>query len=500
MAMPPRGHILAIDQGTTSTRAILFDVEGTARASANRELRQHYPHPGWVEHDPEQIWQDTITVVRAVLEKAGITPARVSAIGIANQRETTVLWDRKSGKPIANAIVWQDRRTAEICTRLRLGGHEGDIQKRTGLLIDPYFSATKIAWLLDNTEGARKRAEAGELAFGTIDTFLMWRLTGGHVHVTDATNASRTMLFNLNRQDWDEDLLSLFRVPHEILPEVHDCAGEFGTTEPDLFGGPIAIRGILGDQQAAVFGQCCFSPGMVKCTFGTGCFALVNTGDTAVFSQNKLLTTIAYRLDGQPTFAVEGSIFNAGAAVQWLRDGLQLIDSASATADLAAAANAESQVYLVPAFTGLGSPHWDSEARGAIFGLTRDTGPAEIARATLEAVCYQTRDLFLAMAHDGTKPPNVIRVDGGFAGNDWAMQFLADILGLIVERAEVEETTALGAAMLAGMRAGVSPGLDGLSVRWRCKQRFTPKMTNHVRDEKYTGWLNAVERTLTRTA
>lgn len=498
--MPEHDFVLAIDQGTTSTRAILFDAEGTSRASASRELQQHYPHPGWVEHEPEQIWQDTITVARAVLEKAGIAPACVAAIGIANQRETTVLWDRKSGMPIANAVVWQDRRTAEICAQLRLDGHEDDIQKRTGLLIDPYFSATKIAWLLDNTEGARKRAEAGELAFGTIDTFLLWRLTGGRAHVTDATNASRTMLFNLNSQDWDDDLLSLFDVPREILPEVCDSADEFGTTEPELFGAPIAIRSVLGDQQAAAFGQCCFSPGMVKCTFGTGCFALVNTGDAAVFSTNKLLTTVAYRLQREPTFAVEGSIFIAGAAVQWLRDGLRLIDNANATADLAAAANVESQVYLVPAFTGLGAPHWDSDARGALFGLTRDTGPAEIARATLEAVCYQTRDLFVAMARDGTDPPNAIRVDGGFAANDWAMQFLADILGLAVERAEVEETTALGTASLAGMQAGVSPGLDGLSARWRCKQRFTPNMTEDVRDEKYAGWLDAVERTLTRTA
>ena len=497
--MPQHDYVLAIDQGTTSTRAILFDAEGTSRASASRELQQHYPHPGWVEHEPEQIWQDTITVVRAVLEKAGIAPARVAAIGIANQRETTVLWDRKSGKPIANAVVWQDRRTAEICAQLRLDGNEDDIQKLTGLLIDPYFSATKIAWLLDNTEGARKRAEAGELAFGTIDTFLLWRLTGGRAHVTDATNASRTMLFNLISQDWDDDLLSLFDVPREILPEVRDCADEFGTTEPELFGAPIAIRSVLGDQQAAAFGQCCFSPGMVKCTFGTGGFALINTGKTPVFSQNKLLTTIAYRLLGRPTFAVEGSIFIAGAAVQWLRDGLQLIDNAHATADLAAAANVESQVFLVPAFTGLGAPHWDSDARGALFGLTRDTGPAEIARATLEAVCYQTRDLFVAMARDGTNPPNAIRVDGGFAANDWAMQFLADILGLVVERAEVEETTALGAASLAGMQASVSPGLDGLAARWRCKQRFTPNMTEHVRDQKYAGWLDAVDRTLTRT-
>ncbi len=493
--MPQPIYVLAIDQGTTSTRAILFDSEGAPIKIATRELTQHYPHPGWIEHDPEQIWADTVAVVRDVLEKSEVDIKQVAAIGIASQRETTILWDRKSGKPIANAIVWQDRRTAEACAQLKQSGQETDVQRRTGLLIDPYFSATKIAWLLDHTEGARKRAEAGELAFGTIDSFLVWRLTGGQMHVTDATNASRTMLFNLARQDWDDELLSMFDIPRALLPEVRDCADEFGATDPALFGAAIAIRGLAGDQQAAVFGQCCFSDGMVKCTFGTGCFALVNTGSTPVVSRNKLLTTVAYRLQGQPTYAVEGSIFIAGAAVQWLRNGLRMIDAARLSEDLAAAAKPESRVYFVPAFTGLGAPHWDSDARGALFGLRRDTGRPEIARATLEAVCYQARDLFVAMANDGAEPPSVLRVDGGFAANDWAMQFLSDILGLVVERPEIVETTALGVALLAGMQSGMFPQPKELSTRWRCKQRFKPMMPDSERDERYAGWLDAVART-----
>ena len=497
--MPRQDHVLAIDQGTTNTRAILFDGDGLPCATTGRELKQHFPNPGWVEHDPEQIWTDTVSVVREVLDVSQVDATRIAGIGIANQRETTILWDRESGTPIASAIVWQDRRTADACAQLKQSGHEPDVQRRTGLLVDPYFSATKIAWLLERTHGARARAEAGELAFGTVDSFLLWRLTGGQAHITDATNASRTMLFSLALQDWDDELLSLFRIPRALLPEIRDCAGEFGVTDPGLFGAPIPIRGLAGDQQAAMFGQCCFSDGMVKCTFGTGCFALVNTGSKAVESKNKLLTTVAYRLQGQPTYAVEGSIFIAGAAVQWLRDGLGLIDSAPATAELAAAANKASRVYLVPAFTGLGAPHWDSDARGALFGLTRDTGPAELARATLEAVCYQTRDLFVAMASDGAAPPNVLRVDGGFAANDWAMQFLSDVLGLVVERPEVIETTALGAALLAGMQAGVYPAPEKLSTRWRCKHRFVPNMADSERDERYAGWLDAVARTRSRS-
>ncbi len=496
--MPQQDYVLTIDQGTTSTRAILFDSDGLPSAAVSRELTQHFPHPGWVEHDPEEIWADTVSVVREALDHASIEAVRVAAIGITNQRETTIIWDRKSGKPIANAIVWQDRRTAETCVQLRQEGSEAEVQCRTGLLVDPYFSATKIAWLLDHTEGAR--AEAGELAFGTIDSFLLWQLTGGHVHATDATNASRTMLFNLALQDWDEELLSMLRIPRALLPEVHDCADEFGSSEPALFSSPIAVRGLAGDQQAAMFGQCCFSDGMVKCTFGTGCFALVNTGATPVMSHSKLLTTVAYRLQGQPTYAVEGSIFIAGAAVQWLRDGLGIIDAAHVTEDLAAAANAESRVYLVPAFTGLGAPHWDADARGALIGLTRDTGPPEIVRATLEAVCFQTRDLFVAMASDGADQLSVLRVDGGFSANDWAMQFLSDFLGLVVERPEVVETTALGAASLAGMQVGVYPGPEELSARWRCKQRFKPNMPESERDARYDGWLDAVARTRSRPA
>ena len=495
-------HVLAIDQGTTSTRAIVFDAGGHECARAQEELTQHFPSAGWVEHDPEEIWRATLSVAREALAKleakAGVGAGGIAGIGITNQRETTVLWDRATGKPVANAIVWQDRRTADHCARLAAAGSEPMVQARTGLLLDPYFSATKIAWLLDAVEGLRARAEKGEIAFGTIDCFLLWRLTGGRVHATDVTNAARTLLFDIHRQDWDDDLLRLFGVPRALLPDVHDCAHEFGTTEPSLFGAPIAIRGIAGDQQAATIGQACVRPGMIKSTYGTGCFVLLNTGDKPVVSRNRLLTTIAYRLDGKATYALEGSIFVAGAAVQWLRDGLRLIASAGETGRLADAAAPERGVYLVPAFTGLGAPYWDADARGAMLGLTRDTGIADIVRAALEAVCFQTRDLLEAMTADGAGEPTNLRVDGGMTANDWAMQFLADMLSVPVERPSVTETTSLGAAALAGITAGIIPGLGELERFWRLDRRFEPRMAAPERQRRYAGWKDAVRRVRTR--
>ncbi|NKB59431.1 MAG: glycerol kinase GlpK [Alphaproteobacteria bacterium] len=487
--------ILAIDQGTTSTRAIIFSADGKPLGQAQRELPQIYPRPGWVEHDPETIWSDAVAVCRDVIASTGIAAADIAAIGITNQRETTVIWDRATGEPIHNAIVWQDRRTADACAEIRADSNEPRVQAKTGLLLDPYFSATKIAWLLDHVEGARARAEAGDFAFGTIDSFLLWRLTGGQVHATDITNAARTLLFDINTQDWDDDLLNMFGVPRALLPTVHDNMADFGTTEKDLIGAAIPIAGMAGDQQAATVGQACFEPGMVKATYGTGCFALLNIGEKPVRSANKLLTTIAYHLKGRTTYALEGSIFTAGAAVQWLRDGVGVVKQAEETEALARAANPESSVYMVPAFTGLGAPYWDPEARGAIYGLTRDTGREELARATLESVCYQTRDLFEAMAADGAVSPEALRVDGGMIGNDWAMQFLADILDLAVERPMTAETTALGAAMLAGMHTGLMKGPLVLAQHWRCHSRFEPKMSNMERAQRFDGWRDAVRRT-----
>ncbi len=486
--------VLAIDQGTTSSRAMLFDKSGRPVGQAQKELAQHFPRPGWVEHDPEDIWRDTLAVVEGALAEGKVAVEEVAAIGITNQRETVLLWDRASGEPIHKAIVWQDRRTAPLCDRLRKEGHEQLAQDRAGLLLDPYFSASKVAWLLDNVDGARTRAERGELAFGTVDCFLLWRLTGGKVHATDATNAARTLLYDIRRQVWDDDLLALFGVPRAILPEVLDNDAEFGTTPAELFGRPLPITGMAGDQQAATVGQACFETGMMKSTYGTGCFALINTGDTAVTSNNRLLTTIAYRLDGKTTYALEGSIFVAGAAVQWLRDGLKIIGSAPETEALAAAADPDQAVYMVPAFTGLGAPYWDAHARAAIFGLTRATGPAEIARAALEAVCYQTRDLMEAMAADGAEPPRTLRVDGGMVANDWVLQCLADTLDCAVERPEVSETTALGAASLAGLKSGFYDGLDGLAATWRSSGRFEPRLEAEERARRYEGWLDAVAR------
>lgn len=492
--MPNPPHILAIDQGTTSTRAILFDLSGKPVETAQRELPQIFPKPGWVEHDPEEIWNATTALCRKTLTSGH----DVAAIGITNQRETTVLWDRKTGEPVYNAIVWQDRRTADACRTIAKDGQAERISAKTGLLPDPYFSASKIAWLLDNLEGVRTRAEAGTLAFGTIDSFLLWRLTEGAVHATDATNASRTMLFDIHTQDWSEEMLELWNVPRAILPDVRDSAADFGHSTSATIGAEIPIRGIAGDQQAATVGQACFEPDMVKATFGTGCFVLMNTGREAVTSDNRLLTTLAYRLNGQPTYALEGSIFVAGAAVQWLRDALQLIGAAPETEPLARTLHSNKGVYMVPAFAGLGAPHWDPDARGAIMGLTRDSGIAEIARATLEAVAYQTRDLLDAMSADRGATPDTMRVDGGMVSNDWLMQFTADILETSVERPEVTETTALGAAMLAGLGAGLYESLDDIASQWRLNQSFQPDMANETRDQLLAGWQDAVSRTLSQ--
>lgn len=489
-------HILAIDQGTTSTRAIVFDGRGRALAEARRELGQLYPADGWVEHDPAEIWHATLAVCEEATLRAGLDAEKIAAIGITNQRETAVVWDRATGVPIHNAVVWQDRRTAAACRALRDDGLEAEIAAKTGLVVDPYFSATKIAWLLDNVPGARARAEAGELAFGTIDCFLLWHLTGGAAHATDATNASRTQLFDIHAQTWDERLMEIFRVPGALLPEVRDCAGDFGATTKSLFGRAIPITGIAGDQHAALVGQGCVEPGMVKSTYGTGCFTVLNTGGQAVPSAAKLLTTLAYRIGGEVTYALEGSIFVAGAAVQWLRDDLGVISQSHETEAHARAlddSGGAAGVYMVPAFAGLGAPYWDADARGAIVGLTRDTGAGHIIRAALEAVCYQTRDLFEAKAADGVAPASV-RVDGGMVGNDWLMQFLADTLGMAVERPEMTESTAQGAAYLAGIGAGIHGGLADVAGLWTCERRFMPAMEAETRDELYRGWCRAVAR------
>lgn len=486
--------LLAIDQGTTSSRAILFDRNGSRLAQAQREFRQYYPEDGWVEHDAAQIWQDCLQLCRDVLKEAGKSAGEVAAIGITNQRETTVLWERDTGKPVAPAIVWQDRRTADLCDELRADGKEALVQQRTGLLLDPYFSATKLAWLLDNVPAARQRAEAGELAFGTIDSWLLWNLTGGQVHATDATNASRTLLFDIHRQCWDEELLALFRIPAALLPDVRDSAADYGQTDASLFGGPIAVAGIAGDQQAALVGQACFSPGMVKSTYGTGCFMVLNTGRTAVQSRNRLLTTVGYRLKGETTYALEGSIFVAGAAIQWLRDGLRLIGHASETEALARSVGSAKGVYLVPAFTGMGAPWWDPHARGALLGLTRDTGIAEVVTAGLESVCYQTLDLLEAMGADAGARPTALRVDGGMVVNNWLTQTLADILGIRVDRPEVTETTALGAAYLAGLQVGLFTSLEDVAGRWQCEQSFMPSLDEPSRQQRHAGWRRAVAR------
>ena len=492
------GYVLAIDQGTTSTRAIVFDGDMKIAGMGQKEFRQIFPKSGWVEHDPEEIWDSVVWTVKQALKEARLKASAVAAIGITNQRETVVVWDRESGKPIHNAIVWQDRRTASFCEKLKRQGLEKLFTRRTGLLLDPYFSGTKLSWLLSNVKGARARAAKGELCFGTIDSFLIWRLTGGRSFVTDATNASRTLLYNIADNRWDEELLDVLDVPAAMLPEVKDCADHFGVCDEGLFGAAIPILGVAGDQQAATIGQACFEPGMMKSTYGTGCFAVLNTGTDLCRSKNRLLTTIAYRLDGETTYALEGSIFIAGAAVQWLRDGLGIIEKASQSGELAAEADPQQEVYLVPAFTGLGAPHWDAEARGAIFGLTRASGPAELSRAALEAVCYQTRDLLDAMRKDWRSydGETVLRVDGGMVASDWTMQRLSDLLDAPVDRPTILETTALGAAWLAGSKAGVWPGRKAFAKSWARQRRFEPQMEEKTRARKLRGWKDAVKRTL----
>lgn len=490
------GAILAIDQGTTSSRAIVFGSDFQPVSVGQKEFPQHFPRSGWVEHDPEDLWSTTAAVCREALERAHVAIADIAAIGITNQRETAIVWDRKTGKPVYNAIVWQDRRTADVCAKLRAAGKEDVITSKTGLILDPYFSGTKVAWILDNVEGARARADRGELAFGTVDSWLIWHLTGGEKHVTDATNASRTLLYNIHDNCWDEELCGLIGVPMSMLPEVKNCADDFGMSRADLFGRPLPILGVAGDQQAATLGQACFEPGMVKSTYGTGCFALINTGTEPVSSKNRLLTTIAYRLNGQTTYALEGSIFAAGTTVQWLRDGLGIITSASDTQAMAERSSREQQIYLVPAFVGLGAPHWDADARAAIYGLTRATGPDDFARAALESVGYQTRDLIDAMQADwSSRGETVLRVDGGMSASDWTMQFLADILGAPVDRPKVSETTALGAAWLAGSRSGAWPGQSEFSAKWLLDRRFSPEMEQAERDKLLAGWRDAVRRT-----
>lgn len=486
-------HILAIDQGTTSTRAIVFDSSGHPVASAQKELPQIFPRPGWVEHDPEEIWSATVEVCRGALAKAKLEATALVGIGITNQRETTVVWDRATGKPVHNAIVWQDRRTAERCQALKQAGHEKVFSDRTGLLLDPYFSGTKIEWILDHVAGARAAAEKGALAAGTIECFLLWRLTGGKVHASDATNASRSLLLDIRKGAWDPELMQLLHVPASLLPQVVDCSGELGVTTADILGAPVPILGMAGDQQAATVGQACIRPGMVKATYGTGCFALLNTGSLAMHSRSRLLTTIAYQLGGRRTYALEGSIFVAGAAVQWLRDGLRLISKSADVEALARGAKDAHGVYMVPAFVGLGAPYWDAEARGAILGLTRDSGPGEIAAATLDSVCYQTRDLVEAMRADGAQIDD-LRVDGGMVVNDPLMQRLADTVGAPVERPQVTETTALGAACLAGLAAGLWPSLEALSKTWVLDRAFKPAEDTISRDRRYAGWKDAVRR------
>jgi glycerol kinase len=491
-------HLIAIDQGTTSTRAIVFDASLRPLASAQEELRQIYPQPGWVEHDPEEIWAAVVNTVRAAMAKASVAANDIAGIGITNQRETAIVWERAGGKPIHNAIVWQDRRTADACARLKRAGHEPTVAAKTGLLLDPYFSATKIAWLIDHVDGARAAAAAGRLAFGTVDSFLLWRLTGGRVHATDVTNASRTMLYDIARGEWDDELSRLWEIPSSLLGTIGSNAQDYGVTRPELFGGAIRILGMAGDQQAATIGQGCFFPGMMKATYGTGCFALLNTGEAPVFSRHRLLTTIAYRIDGKTVFALEGAIFVAGAAVQWLRDALSVIRTADEVNALAAKANPAESVYLVPAFVGLGAPHWDAEARAMICGLTRNSGAAEIANAALESVGYQTRELLDAMRADWPDlAETVLRVDGGMTASHRTMQFLADILDAPVDVPVVAETTALGAAYLAGYQAGVCPDPQGFAKTWARARRFEPAMDAATRAAKWSGWNDAVRRTRT---
>jgi glycerol kinase len=491
--------VLAIDQGTTSTRAIVFRADTSVAAVAQQEFPQYFPADGAVEHDPEDLWTTTVETCRSAMRQAGTGARDIVAIGIANQRETTLLWHRKTGRAVHRAIVWQDRRTAGLCAQLKAAGHEELFAVKTGLLLDPYFSGTKLAWLLSNVPGAAEEAGRGELAFGTVDTFLLWRLTGGKVHATDATNASRTLLFDIHQGRWDDALTRILGVPQSVLPQVLDCSAKFGVTDPQLFGGAIPIYGIAGDQQAAMIGQACFAPGMVKATYGTGCFAVLNTGATPIASRNKLLTTIAYQLAGTRSYALEGSIFVAGAAVQWLRDGLHIVGSAAETGALAQAADPTQEVVLVPAFVGLGAPYWRPDVRGALFGLTRATGPRELAKAALESVCFQTADLLAAMKADwpaGAGAFENLRADGGMANSDWFMQRLADICCSTVDRPQIRETTALGAAYLAGLYAGFFPEPDRFMEHWQLERRFVSQMDTATREKKLAAWSAAVRRLL----
>jgi glycerol kinase len=492
--------ILAIDQGTTSSRAIIFDEQFHIVSSAQQEFTQHFPASGMVEHNAEEIWRSVIATCRSAIADAGIQTSQIAGIGITNQRETTVVWEKATGKPIHHAIVWQDRRTSDFCNELKNDGLEEIIRNKTGLLLDPYFSATKIRWILNHVEGARKKANDGELLFGTIDTYLLWRLTDGASHKTDATNASRTLLFDIEKNDWDNELLDIFDVPRQMLPTVEDCAADFGSTVNDLFGASIPILGIAGDQHAAMLGQACFYPGMIKSTYGTGCFVMLNTGEERAFSKNRLLSTVAYRINGKTTYALEGSIFIAGAAVQWLRDGLKIIDDASKTGSLAAEADNSQDVIMVPAFTGLGAPYWEPDVRGAIFGLTRNSGHRELSRAALEAVCYQTRDLVDAMKDDwqGQLNDTILRVDGGMVASDWTMQYLADMLAAPIDRPSILETTALGAAWLAGMKSGIWPDIEGFTNSWELQNRFQPRMEETERARRYAGWRAAVASTISQ--
>ncbi len=496
--------VLAIDQGTTSSRAILFNQDMEIVATSQKEFPQHFPFSGWVEHNPDDIYDTVISTCRGVIENVSIDAKDIVSIGITNQRETTLVWDKKTGKTVYNAIVWQDRRTSEYCSSLKEQGYEALIREKTGLLLDPYFSGTKLKWILDNVEGVRDRADRGELLFGTIDSYLIWKLTGGKSHFSDATNAARTMLYNIKTATWDDEICSLLDIPLSMLPEVKNCADNFGCTTKELFGEEIEICGVAGDQQAATIGQACFEPGMLKSTYGTGCFALLNTGENMVLSDNRLLTTIAYRLEGKTTYALEGSIFVAGAVVQWLRDGLGIIEKASDAQELAKKADKQQQLYIVPAFTGMGAPYWDADCRGAIFGLTRNSGPAEFSKAALQSVGYQTKDLLEAMysdllSHSALADKNpILRVDGGMSASDWTIQFLSDILGVQVDRPKILETTALGVAWLAGMFKGYYPKQDEFEKSWALQRRFDPSMDELTREKLYAGWKDSVSRTLSK--
>lgn len=491
-------YILSIDQGTTSSRAIIFNEKGESCGLAQQEFKQFFPHDGWVEHDPEEIWQSTQAVCKAALSAAQLKASDITTIGITNQRETTLIWDRASGEVVYKAIVWQDRRTSDYCQTLKAQGKETLISQKTGLLLDPYFSASKIAWILDNVVGVRERAEAGQLCFGTIDSFLIWRLTQGKQHVTDATNASRTLLFNIHQQVWDDELLALFNIPASLLPQVKDCSDDFGICDANVLGAAVPIGGVAGDQQAALIGQACFTAGMAKSTYGTGCFMILNTGSKAIQSKHKLLTTVAYRLNGKTTYALEGSIFIAGAVVQWLRDGLKIIQTAQDTEALAREVGYQSDVFFVPAFTGLGAPYWDPEARGALLGLTRDTGIKEIVSAALMSVGLQTADLLKAMSQDGADFPSHLRIDGGMVANDWLAQSLADLMQISVERPANIETTALGAAYLAGLQAGIYQSCEEIAHMWKKEKDFHPELDAQRAADIYKKWQQQVERVLSR--